>query len=187
MTKLIIGLGNPGPQYEKTRHNAGFIAIDMLLEVYGFENDSKDFKGIIYTSRIKGQKVIFVKPQTFMNLSGECIIQIMNYFKINIEDTLIIYDDKDLLMGHLRFRSNGSAGGHNGIKNIIQHFKTENFKRLRIGVGSPTPGYKIVDWVLSKMNNNEISIIKNNIKSIANFVIEFIEGVTFTNLMNKYN
>ncbi|AUM63047.1 aminoacyl-tRNA hydrolase [Spiroplasma monobiae] len=186
MPKLIVGLGNPGSNYTITRHNAGFIAIDLLLEKYGFQKETEDFKSQIFFSNIKGEKVLFVKPQTFMNLSGEAVISIMNYYKINIEDFIVIYDDKDLSMADIRFRDNGSAGGHNGIKNIISHLKTEKFNRLKIGIGEPGQ-YKIVDWVLSKMNAEEINLIKENVSDISGFVEDFVLDSDLKKIMNKYN
>ncbi|AUB32167.1 aminoacyl-tRNA hydrolase [Spiroplasma floricola] len=186
MSKLIVGLGNPGNNYSSTRHNAGFIAIDVLLEKYGFQKQTEDFKSKIYFSNIKGEKVLFVKPQTFMNLSGEAVISIMSYYKIDIKDFIVIYDDKDLEFSNIRFKNNGSSAGHNGIKNIISHLKTENFNRLKIGIGSPGQ-YKIVDWVLSKMNVEEINLIKEKIKNISNFVEDFILENDLNKIMNKFN
>ncbi|AGR42542.1 aminoacyl-tRNA hydrolase [Spiroplasma diminutum] len=186
MPKLIVGLGNPGSNYKSTRHNAGFIAIDVLLEKYGFQKSIEDFKSEIYFSNIKGEKVLFVKPQTFMNLSGEAISGIMSYYKIKTEEFIVIYDDKDLDLSTIRFKTNGSSGGHNGIKNIISHLKTENFNRLKIGIGAPGQ-YKIVDWVLSKMNNEELNLIKSKISDISNFVEEFVLDKELKKIMNKYN
>ncbi|QHX37073.1 aminoacyl-tRNA hydrolase [Spiroplasma sp. BIUS-1] len=186
MAKLIVGLGNPGSNYLQTRHNAGFIAIDVLLEKYGFQKKTEDFKAEIYFSNIKGEKVLFVKPQTFMNLSGEAVISIMNYYKIEVKDFIVLYDDKDLELSKVRFRDNGSAGGHNGIKNIISHLKTENFNRLKIGIGAPGQ-YKIVDWVLSKMSSEEIDLIKEKIIKIASFVEDFILDENLKKIMNKFN
>ncbi|WP_339020872.1 aminoacyl-tRNA hydrolase [Spiroplasma endosymbiont of Atherix ibis] len=186
MPKLIVGLGNPGINYSATRHNAGFIAIDVLLEKYGFQKQTENFKSEIYFSNIKGEKILFVKPQTFINLSGEAIISIINYYKINIEDFIVIYDDKDLEFSNIRFKNNGSSAGHNGIKNIINHLKTQNFNRLKIGIGSPGQ-YKIIDWVLSKMSQEEIDLIKEKIKSISNFVEDFILENDLKKIMNKFN
>ncbi|AGR41671.1 aminoacyl-tRNA hydrolase [Spiroplasma taiwanense] len=187
MPILIVGLGNPGKEYSYTRHNAGFIAIDKLLEKYGFQKKIDDFKAHIFFSNINNEKVLFVKPQTYMNLSGESIIAIMNYYKINIKDFLVIYDDKDLKLAELRFKEKGSAGGHNGIKNIIQHFKTENFNRLKIGIGIPPYNFKIVDWVLSKMSETEIACIEEKINKISLFIKEFIVDKNLLKIMNKYN
>ncbi len=186
MPKLIVGLGNPGKNYLKTRHNAGFIAIDVLLEKYGFQKSAENFNAEIFFSNIKGEKVLFVKPQTFMNLSGEAVISILQYYKIEIKDFIVLYDDKDLELSKTRFRNTGSSGGHNGIKNIISHLKTENFNRLKIGIGNPG-NYKIVDWVLSKMSEDEINLIKNQILNISSFVEEFIFEEDLKKIMNKFN
>jgi PTH1 family peptidyl-tRNA hydrolase len=185
--KLIVGLGNPGKQYEKTRHNIGFIALDVLLDRFSFSKKDEDNNSIVYFSKIGGEKVLFLKPLTFMNLSGQAIIEVMNYYKIAKEDVLIIYDDKDLDVGRFRFRSEGSAGGHNGIKNIIAHLGTEKFNRLRIGVGAPINGIKIIDWVLMKLTENEIKQIKDEVLDKSDFVTDFVSDVAFTNIMNKYN
>lgn len=185
--KLIVGLGNPGKQYEKTRHNAGFMALDVLLERYGVQKEDTDRNSQIFFSNINGEKVLFLKPLTFMNLSGQAVSEVMNYYKINKEDVFIIYDDKDLPVGKFRFRDQGSAGGHNGIKNITSHLGTENFKRLKIGVGSPINGIKIIDWVLMKLTDSEIKIIKDEVLDKSDFVKSFVDNESFTNIMNKYN
>ncbi|QBQ08207.1 peptidyl-tRNA hydrolase [Spiroplasma gladiatoris] len=187
MPKLIVGLGNPGKQYESTRHNAGYIAIDVLLEHYGYESTKQDFKAFIYFKNIKGQIIIFAKPQTYMNLSGESVIALMNFYKIKIEDIIIVYDDKDLELSRLRLREQGSSGGHNGIKNIIKLLGTEKFNRIKIGIDPPAENYKIVDWVLSRMTNDEINKIKKEVFEIKGFVEDFASNNDFKNIMNKFN
>ncbi|QEH62402.1 peptidyl-tRNA hydrolase [Spiroplasma chinense] len=187
MPKLIVGLGNPGRQYETTRHNAGFICLDAIMNKFIIQNEKEDFKAKLYFSNINGEKIIFAKPQTFMNLSGEAVVAIMNFYKIKIEDIIVIYDDKDLNIGKLRFREQGSAGGHNGVKNIIKLLGTEKFNRVRVGIDPPAENYKIVDWVLSKMSNQEIGEIENKIVSVANFVNDFASGDDFKKIMNSYN
>ncbi|SYV94812.1 peptidyl-tRNA hydrolase, partial [Mycoplasma putrefaciens] len=139
--KLIVGLGNPGKQYQSTRHNAGWIVLDILLERYGYNSVRQEFNSEIYTSLVGNEKVLFVKPLTFMNNSGIAIFQIMNYYKININDLIVIHDDKDLSISRLQFKKTGSAAGHNGIKSIIQHLSTQDFYRLRIGIDSPRDGW----------------------------------------------
>lgn len=185
--KLIVGLGNPGSQYEKTRHNAGFMAVDVLLERFGIQKEDKDSNSHIFFSNINGEKVLFLKPLTFMNLSGQAVSEVMNYYKIKKEDVFIIYDDKDLPIGKFRFRDKGSAGGHNGIKNIISHLGTEEFNRLKIGVGTPINGIKIIDWVLMKLKDEEIKTIKEEVLSKSDFAVEFANGTSFLNIMNKFN
>ena len=129
--KLIIGLGNPGKEYENTRHNTGFMVLDRLSEKLNIEMTQNKFKGLYGKSKYKGEDVILLKPQTYMNLSGESVRQVMDFFKINQEDILVIYDDLDMPVGKLRLRQSGSAGGHNGIKNIILHTGSQNFNRIR--------------------------------------------------------
>jgi len=132
--KLIIGLGNPGKEYENTRHNTGFMVLDRLSEKLNIEMTQNKFKGLYGKSKYKGEDVILLKPQTYMNLSGESVRQVMDFFKINQEDILVIYDDLDMPVGKLRLRQSGSAGGHNGIKNIILHTGSQNFNRIRVGI-----------------------------------------------------
>ncbi|AEM68438.1 aminoacyl-tRNA hydrolase [Mycoplasma putrefaciens] len=185
--KLIVGLGNPGKQYQSTRHNAGWIVLDILLERYGYNSVRQEFNSEIYTSLVGNEKVLFVKPLTFMNNSGIAIFQIMNYYKININDLIVIHDDKDLSISRLQFKKTGSAAGHNGIKSIIQHLSTQDFYRLRIGIDSPRDGWKIIDWVLSKFSDNDLLSIKNLVQQKSDFVIDFVENKSFLYIMNKYN
>ncbi len=187
MAKLIVGLGNPGKEYEKTRHNAGWIALDTLMEFYNVDKKPDKFKSNIYVSKINGENIFFVKPKTFMNLSGEAVRALMNYYKLQVKDILIIYDDKDLEVADLRFRESGSAGGHNGIKNIISNLNTDKFNRLRIGVGKPPSNFKIIDWVLSKLSTNEIIKIKEAIEKVADFVKMFVIDDDLKKIMNKFN
>ena len=146
---IIAGLGNPSAQYEGTRHNVGFDVIDRLSEKYNISVDSKKHRALIGKGIIDGQKVILVKPQTFMNLSGESIRSIIDYYKVDPEqELLVIYDDISLDVGQLRIREKGSAGGHNGIKNIIDQLGTQVFPRIKIGVGEKPKGYDLADYVL---------------------------------------
>ncbi|AKU80314.1 aminoacyl-tRNA hydrolase [Spiroplasma turonicum] len=187
MEKIIVGLGNPGTNYLRTRHNAGFIVIDYLLDKYGYEKQTNKFQSEIFISRINGKKIIFVKPQTYMNLSGEAIIRILKYFKLTYKELLIIHDDKDLNIKAFKFKQSGSSGGHNGLKNIIHHLGTEDFKRLRVGVGKPINNIKIIDWVLMKLNIDELNDIIGVLKSKDEFVIDFLNDIDFSKIMNKYN
>lgn len=148
---VIAGLGNPGRKYEGTRHNSGFAALDILAERYRIPVTSERMKGLCGTGLIDGEKVLLVKPQTYMNLSGECIREIVSWYRIDPEKELIVlYDDISLAPGMLRVREKGSAGGHNGMKNIIAMLGTQNFKRVRIGVGETPEGFAQVDWVLGR-------------------------------------
>ena len=144
---IIAGLGNPTAQYRGTRHNVGFEVIDYLADKYNIDVTTKKFKGLIGTGAIEGQKVALVKPQTFMNLSGECIQEVMNYYKTDISDLIVVYDDINLEPGQLRVRGKGSAGGHNGMKNIILHCNSQDFPRVRVGIGAkPLIRFTIVDF-----------------------------------------
>ncbi|AXK50895.1 aminoacyl-tRNA hydrolase [Spiroplasma alleghenense] len=185
--KIIFGLGNPGTQYLQTRHNAGFLVLDQLIEYYNAESIGQKFKSEIYSTQIHGEKVLFVKPLTFMNLSGEAVLQIMHFYKVDLNQIVIIHDEKDFPIEKQQFKNSGSAAGHNGLKNIITHFHTTDFQRLRIGIGNPEPGWKIVDWVLSKMSTEEIKKMNEIFNFKINWVKEWISGTDFKNIMNKYN
>lgn len=153
--KLIVGLGNPTAKYEKTRHNVGFEVIDELAEQYNITVDIVKHKGLYGKGKIQGQSVILLKPMTFMNLSGESVVAVANYYKIAPEDIIVIYDDINLDVGRLRIREKGSAGGHNGIKNIIAHLGTDTFPRIRVGVGMKPPRMDLADYVLSRFSKEE--------------------------------
>ena len=133
--KIIAGLGNPGREYENTKHNVGFLTIDILAEKYGIKVNKIKFKGLVGEGMIGGQKVLLVKPQTYMNLSGQCIREVMAFYKLDPEDLTVIYDDIDLPMGNLRIRKKGSAGTHNGMRSIIYDLQEDGFPRIRIGIG----------------------------------------------------
>lgn len=185
--KLVIGLGNPGGEYRKTRHNAGFIFLNSFLSKEGISLDKKKFKGeyIDYISS-KGNKVIFLEPQTYMNLSGDCVIDFVKYFKIDINDILVIYDDLDIDVGKIRIRSKGSSGGHNGIKSLISRLGSQEFKRVRIGIGKNS-NIPVVDYVLSKFNDEEIEILNNQMKTVHNVIEDFINDIDFHVIESKYN
>ncbi|ATG97720.1 aminoacyl-tRNA hydrolase [Mesoplasma lactucae] len=185
--KLVVGLGNPGKEYENTRHNAGFIAINLLLKKYGYQTNKTEFKAETYYSTVNGEKVVFMKPQTFMNLSGEAIRPFMDYYKVKEEDIVIIYDEKDFPIGKDQMKQSGSAGGHNGIKSIIQQVGNQNFNRIRIGVGQPKPGYSLVDWVLSHFTSEELNLLESTFEKMINFVNDWTNGDNFNKIMSKYN
>ena len=160
---IIAGLGNPGGKYEKTKHNMGFQVIDLLADKYHIEMNQKKHKAICGTGVIEGVKVLLLKPQTFMNLSGESIRDAVDFYKIDPETELIvIYDDISLAPGHLRIRKKGSAGGHNGIKNIIQHLGTQVFPRIRVGVGEKPEGWDLADYVLSGFSKEDEVLVKES-------------------------
>lgn len=179
--KMIVGLGNPGKQYERTRHNSGFMAIDKVAEKLNLNIDKKEFAALT----TKNNQVILVKPQTYMNNSGEAVSQIMKYYHIDINDLLIIYDDLDLKYGQLRLRLKGSSGGHNGIKSIINYIHSENFKRIRIGI-EKNPLIETADYVLGKVEKDKQQLFDDSIEKASQAAIEFITD-EFEKIMNKYN
>lgn len=182
--KLIVGLGNPGKKYEHTRHNMGFDCLDVLSDLTNINIDNDDFKGTYGKANILGKTVILFKPTTYMNLSGEALREIVNFFKIDIEDILVIYDEMALDVGKIRIRPFGSDGGHNGMKNIIQHMGSNKIKRIRIGIGKPQ--YSSVDYVLSKPSKEEQDAINEAIYKAAKAAFDFIKE-PFDKVMSKHN
>src|SRR5699024_5831235 len=162
--KCVIGLGNPGKKYEKTRHNIGFMAIDELAKRHHEKLTQHKFKCDFATTNIGDEKVLFVKPQTFMNLSGEGVRPLVDYFKIATEDIAVIYDDLDLPAGRSRLREKGGHGGHNGIRSLIDHLDTKSFKRIRLGIGRPEGQMAVVDYVLQQFQNTEIADVNEAIQ-----------------------
>lgn len=181
---LIVGLGNPGREYENTRHNIGFAAIDIIAEKYNIDVNRTKFKGEYGEGFINGNKVILLKPYTFMNLSGESVREAIDFYKLTEEEVLIIYDDISLEVGRLRIREKGSAGGHNGIKSIINHMGTDVFTRIKIGVGAPKGD--LVNHVLGKFSKEEANILKQTLDVVAKATEDIIaNGAKDT--MNKFN
>jgi PTH1 family peptidyl-tRNA hydrolase len=161
--KMFIGLGNPGSKYEQTRHNAGFMAIDALSKEWGIELSlEKKFKGHLGRGVVNGEKVLLLKPMTFMNLSGESVRAVMDFYEIPVEDIVVMYDELDLPTGKIRAREKGSAGGHNGMKSIISHVKTQNFKRIRIGIDRH-PRIPTVEYVLGRFSEGERAMLNQAI------------------------
>lgn len=183
--KLIVGLGNPTKEYAKTRHNVGFRVIDRLADELNVTLSPSKFKGDYVKFKYKGEDVIFLKPMTYMNLSGESVIQVMHYFKCDLDDLLVIYDDLDMPTGKLRLRESGGAGGHNGIKNIIEHVKGKNFKRIRIGIDK-NPQIKVVDYVLGRFSKEEEKLIDEGVEK-AMKAVELYLDKGFAAAMNQYN
>ena len=184
---VIVGLGNPGKEYTAVRHNAGFLAIDRLMDRYNIPLSSKKFESVNGRGKIDGRKVMLVKPITFMNNSGRCIKKIVDYYKLDpAKNLLVIYDDIDLEPGMMRVRTKGSAGSHNGMKSVIQHLKTQDFTRIRIGVGAPPPPIDLVDWVLGKIPKDEILKIRDVCDEICDAVPLIMDGET-DEAMNRYN
>ncbi len=184
---IIAGLGNPTKEYENTRHNIGFMAIDMLADKYGIAVNADKHKALVGRGVINGQKVMLVKPQTYMNSSGEAIRAAVDYYKVDAENELIvIYDDICLDVGRLRIRKKGSAGGHNGIKSIIAQLGTDTFKRIRVGVGEKPKSYDLVDYVLGHFNAEELATIKNSLERVDGALCLMLEG-EIDRAMNEYN
>ncbi len=183
--KLIIGLGNPGPEYANTRHNIGFMVLDNYLNADTKPWQNK-FLAQIKEQTVAQEKVIFVKPQTFMNLSGSSVAKIVNFYKISPEDILVIQDDLDLPLGHYRLKCHSSSGGHNGIKSIIECLNTTDFARLKIGV-SKNNLIATKDYVLGKFTSSELEAITSNYDTYNAIINDFINGYNINNLMNKYN
>ncbi|WP_273837102.1 aminoacyl-tRNA hydrolase [Guptibacillus sedimenti] len=183
--KLIVGLGNPGKKFNNTRHNVGFMAIDQLAKEMGIALDQKKFQGIYGKGMVNGEAVYLLKPQTFMNLSGESVRPLMEYFNIEVADLLVIYDDLDLPTGKVRIRQKGSAGGHNGMKSIITHLHTQEFKRVRIGIDR-SARQTVIDYVLKPFSKEEVEPIQLAIEQTAK-ACEAWTTTSFPEVMNKYN
>ena len=184
---LIVGLGNPGKQYESTRHNAGFICIDILAEKYGIKINKLKFKSLMGEGRIEGRRCLLLKPQTFMNLSGEAVRDAVEFYKIPAENVIVICDDISLEPGKMRIRRKGSAGGQNGMKNIIYHLKSDNFPRIKIGIGAkPNPDYDLADWVLSRFTQSEAKLIKQVADDTVS-AIEYMVKDDIDKAMSNYN
>ena len=183
---VIVGLGNPGKKYEKTRHNMGFLAIDKLAEKHDIKVNKLKHKALTGDGFIFGQKALLVKPQTYMNLSGESVREIVSYYDIDLEDLIVIYDDINLAPGKLRIRPKGSAGGHNGIKNIIAHLGTQFFPRIRVGVGEKPKGWDLADYVLGRFAKEEEPVIREALDKTVKACCE-IMAEDVNSAMNKYN
>lgn len=184
--KLVVGLGNPGKKYDRTRHNVGFEVIDKCQERLKIELNQSKFKGAFGFTRVGSEKVFLLKPLTYMNLSGEAIAPLMNYFKIDKEDLLVVYDDLDLPPGKIRLRQKGSHGGHNGIRSIIQQLGTDQFNRIRIGIGRPDPGIAVPDYVLGSFAPNDRQNIDESVERASKAVEAWVEK-DFLKVMNDFN
>ena len=183
--KVVIGLGNPGKKYEKTRHNIGFIAVDNLRKKMNISDEREKFQALVSEKNIDGEKVIFLKPQTFMNLSGNSVIEIVNFYKLDPKkDIIVIYDDMDLSFGDIRIREKGSSGGHNGIKSIISHIG-EEFIRIKCGIGAKEKD--AVEHVLGEFNQTEQKDLDEILEKINNCVIEMLNVQNLDRIMQKYN
>ena len=173
---LIAGLGNPGTKYEMTRHNIGFHTIDYIADELGVKVKKLKYKGLYGECEIGGEKVLLLKPQTFMNLSGESIVEFVKFFKIPVENVIIISDDISLDTGRIRVRPKGSAGGHNGLKNIIAHLGTDKFPRIKLGAGQKPGEYPMVDWVLGRIPKTEEAYFQRVLEYIPAALEKMVNG-----------
>lgn len=185
--KLIIGLGNPGERYEGTRHNVGFEVVDQFLRKHGLKMTDQKFRADFTSAHINGEKVYFIKPYTYMNLSGEAILPFMSYFGIGMEDILVVYDDLDLEPGRIRLRQSGSAGGHNGVKSMIEMLGSQEFYRIKIGIGRPQGGWKVTDHVLAPFSLEQVPLINQSIDTAIEAIEHWIKTDDFIATMNEYN
>lgn len=184
---VIVGLGNPGPKYDETRHNVGFRCIDLLIKELNAGPEKNKFQSLIFDGEIKGHKVLFVKPQTFMNNSGAAVSEILKFYKIPISSLIVVSDDVTMDAGRLRIRANGSHGGHNGLRDIIELLGSDDFPRVKIGMGQkPHPDYDLADWVLGKPSAED----KVKITETESFAAEAVKTIVTMDIgraMNKYN
>lgn len=184
---LIVGLGNPGSKYEFTRHNAGFMCVDMFALDNSIKINKLKFKSLIAQCTISNKKCLIMKPQTFMNNSGEAVRECADFYKIKPENIIVIFDDVSLDVGNVRIRRKGSAGGHNGIKSIICHLNSDNFPRIKIGVGKkPHPDWDLADWVLKSFSKEELTVLRDVAKDTENIISLMVDGKT-EDAMSKYN
>lgn len=187
ITHIVAGLGNPGAEYARTRHNAGFMAIDFIASRYGAEIDRLKFRALTAEVNIGGVRVLLMKPQTFMNSSGEAIGEAAAFYKIPAKNIIVLHDEISFEPGKIRIRRKGSAGGHNGLKSIIAHLSSEDFPRIKIGVGQkPTPDYDLVSWVLGKFPTEDTEKLEGQFENISSSVELIISG-KIDDAMNKYS
>lgn len=183
---LIVGLGNPTSKYAGTRHNIGFSVITQLADTYHIDMNIKEHKSICGKGYLGGEKVLLMEPQTYMNLSGEAVRSAMDFYKLTNEELIVIYDDISLDVGQLRIRKKGSAGGHNGIKNIIAHLNTDEFMRIKVGVGNKPDGWVLADYVLGRFPEEELPAVRESVK-LAVDACETILSEDISVAMNQYN
>lgn len=184
---MIVGLGNPGKKYEFTRHNAGFLFVDILCDKYDFSVNRLKFKALIGDVKINSHRCLVMKPQTMMNLSGDAVKEAADFYKIPPENIIVVFDDISLDVGKMRIRRSGSAGGHNGIKSIISRLSSDNFPRIKIGVGAkPHPDYDLADWVLSQFTKEEGKLLRTAVDGACNAVSLMVDG-DIEGAMSRHN
>ncbi len=183
---VIVGLGNPGREYADTKHNVGFRVIDKLADQYNIDVSRFKHKALVGDGMISGKKVLLVKPQTFMNLSGESVKEVMSFYKVPVENMIVIFDDTSLELGMIRIREKGSAGGHNGIKSIINHMGTDAFNRIKVGIGEKPNGWDLADYVLAKFSKDDEPLILSGIDKASQAAGIFI-SLGIKDAMNKFN
>lgn len=183
---LIVGLGNPEKEYSKTRHNMGFNTINKLASQYNIKVDKKKFKALYGTGIIVEKKVILLKPQTYMNLSGESIIEVINFYKIPLKNLIVIYDDMDIEPGTIKIRKKGGAGSHNGMKSVIENVQSQEFTRIRVGIGTPKNKSNMINYVIGKIPEEEIELLDDATTLAKNAIIEILKS-NVDMAMNKFN
>lgn len=184
--KLIVGLGNPGEKYVGTRHNMGFIVLDEWAYQHQESFNRQAFEGRYFETRIRNEKVIFLKPETYMNDSGRSVAGFYNYYHLQPEDLIVIYDDMDMEPGHIRLRHKGSAGGHNGMKSIIKAISTSEFARIRVGIGHPNQ-QSVIQHVLGHFPKEQNDLMLTSVKNAVNALDYYLDGNSFENTMNRFN
>ncbi|EGL81862.1 Peptidyl-tRNA hydrolase [Caldalkalibacillus thermarum TA2.A1] len=184
--KIIVGLGNPGPKYAQTRHNIGFLTVDRLAEKLGISINQEKWRSLVGETSVSGEKVLLLKPLTYMNRSGEAVIEVVRFFQCPVEDVLVIYDDLDLPFGTMRLRLKGGHGGHNGVRSLIDHLGSQTFKRIRMGIGRPENG-DVVHYVLNPFHPQERQQLAEFIDRGASAAEAYLDTDDFTQVMNRYN
>lgn len=183
---LIVGLGNPEPDYSRTRHNMGFDVINKIARKYDIELTRTNFDAIYGTGIIEGEKVILIKPQTFMNLSGKSVKKYVDFYKISLENVMIIYDDMDTEIGHIRVRAKGGTGSHNGMKSVVECLASQDIPRIRVGIGRPTDEFDRIDYVIGHIPDEEYVELQSGQQKAADAIIYFLKN-GIDNTMNIYN
>lgn len=188
MVKMIVGLGNPGSKYQQTKHNVGFMAVDRLVKDLDISfTEDKAFKALVGSAFINQEKVYFVKPTTFMNNSGLAVRALLTYYNISTKDLMVIYDDLDMAVGKIRLRQKGSAGGHNGIKSIIAHIGTQEFDRVKIGIGRPSHGMSVINHVLGKFDTDDMITIIVALDKVDKAINYYLQEKSIEKTMQQFN